>query len=107
MTRALIFAAAAAALWVMVPGLADPYQSPKLLAMGLVAIAMLLAPVAARVAHGRPHLLGAHCSGDLSAVCTLGPLLHRSWALGHSPSTASRLSSSTPGSAIGAARLGR
>jgi hypothetical protein len=44
MTRALIFAAAAAALWVMIPGLADPYQSPKLLAMGLVAIAMLLAP---------------------------------------------------------------
>jgi O-antigen ligase len=44
MTRALIFAAAAAALWVMAPGLADPYQTPKLIAMALVAIAMLLAP---------------------------------------------------------------
>jgi O-antigen ligase len=44
MTRALLFAAAAAALWVMAPGLADPYQTPRLLALGLVAVAMMLAP---------------------------------------------------------------
>jgi O-antigen ligase len=64
MTRALIFAAAAAALWVMAPGLADPYQTPKLLAMALVALGMLLAP--------------ARCESRLAGRISLGLVL---WTL--------------------------
>jgi O-antigen ligase len=104
MTRALIFAAVAAALWTMAPGLADPYQSPKLLAMGLVAIAMLLAP-ARHESRLEGHVAWALLLWAIAAACTTDRsyMLVGAWLQPFDGYTAVVIYAAL---AIGAARLG-